>query len=80
MQNIRMWITRDAEQLLHRMADQFSAILVTGARQSGKTSLLRHLYPHAAYLSLDLPDLPNSGTYCSISCLQKHFLQFDNSR
>ncbi len=55
MQNIRMWITRDAEQLLHRMADQFSAILVTGARQSGKTSLLRHLYPHAAYLSLDLP-------------------------
>jgi hypothetical protein len=37
------------------MAEQFPAVLVTGARQTGKTSLLRHLYPQAAYLSLDLP-------------------------
>ena len=37
------------------MAEQFPAVLVTGARQTGKTSLLRHLYPRAAYLSLDLP-------------------------
>ncbi len=37
------------------MARQFPAVLVTGARQAGKTSLLRHLYPQASYLSLDLP-------------------------
>ena len=37
------------------MAEQFPAVLVTGARQTGKTSLLRHLYPQASYLSLDLP-------------------------
>jgi hypothetical protein len=50
-----MWITRRAETLLRRMARQFPAVLVTGARQSGKTSLLRHVYPRASYLSLDLP-------------------------
>lgn len=37
------------------MARQFPAVLVTGARQAGKTSLLRHLYPQISYLSLDLP-------------------------
>jgi predicted AAA+ superfamily ATPase len=50
-----MWIPRYAEQLLPRMARQFPAVLVTGVRQAGKTSLLRHLYPKASYLSLDLP-------------------------
>ena len=37
------------------MAGQFPAILVTGARQVGKTSLLRHLFPEASYLTLDFP-------------------------
>jgi len=37
------------------MAGQFPAVLVTGARQAGKTSILRHLYPRTSYLSLDLP-------------------------
>lgn len=50
-----MWIARRAEDLLRRMAGQFPAVLITGARQAGKTSILRHAYPHAAYLSLDLP-------------------------
>jgi hypothetical protein len=50
-----MWIDRNSEILVRRMAEQFPAVLVTGARQTGKTSLLRHLYPQAAYLSLDLP-------------------------
>ncbi|MEW6683038.1 MAG: ATP-binding protein [Nitrospirota bacterium] len=50
-----MWIARESESLVRRMARQFPAVLVTGARQTGKTSLLRHLYPRASYLSLDLP-------------------------
>jgi predicted AAA+ superfamily ATPase len=36
------------------MAKQFPAVLITGARQTGKTSLLRQLYPSASYVTLDL--------------------------
>jgi len=50
-----MWIDRHSEILVRRMAEQFPAVLITGVRQAGKTSLLRHLYPAASYLSLDLP-------------------------
>ena len=50
-----MWIARHSEKLLQRMAGQLPAVLVTGARQAGKTSILRHLYPQDSYLTLDLP-------------------------
>lgn len=50
-----MWIERDCEKLLKKMAAQFPAVLVTGARQAGKTSLLRRLFPGASYLTLDFP-------------------------
>lgn len=50
-----MWIERKVQPLIRRMAKQFPAVLLTGARQTGKTSLLRHLYPGASYLTLDLP-------------------------
>ena len=50
-----MWIDRHSEILVRRMAEQFPAVLITGVRQAGKTSLLRHLYPAVSYLSLDLP-------------------------
>ncbi len=50
-----MWIERRQADRLQRMTRQFPAVLVTGARQTGKTSLLRHSFPKAAFVSLDLP-------------------------
>ncbi len=50
-----MWIHRHSEKLILRMARQFPALLVTGTRQAGKTSILRHLFPQSSFLSLDLP-------------------------
>ena len=50
-----MWIERDAQRKLARFARQFKVVLVTGLRQSGKTSLLTRLYPNARFVTLDDP-------------------------
>ena len=38
-----MWIQREIEPVLRSLAESRPAVVVTGARQSGKTSLLRAL-------------------------------------
>ncbi len=50
-----MWIERDAQETLTRLAHQFKVVFVTGVRQSGKTSLLQHSYPRARFVTLDDP-------------------------
>lgn len=50
-----MWISRKYESILRELLSQFPAVVLTGARQVGKTSLVRHLFPEAEYISLDLP-------------------------
>ena len=55
LQIIRMWIKRKYEHTLASMVEQFPAVVVTGARQVGKTSLVRQVLPEFGYASLDLP-------------------------
>jgi hypothetical protein len=50
-----VWIDRSLADRLVGAAQHFPALLVTGARQTGKTSILRHTFPAAPYVSLDLP-------------------------
>ena len=40
---------------MRRLATHFPAVAVTGARQTGKTTLLTKLFPDHHYVSLDLP-------------------------
>ncbi|HEX7668021.1 MAG TPA: AAA family ATPase, partial [Polyangiaceae bacterium] len=47
--------TLDAQML--RAVRAFSAVVLTGPRRSGKTSLLRHLFPEATYVLLEDPDI-----------------------
>lgn len=54
------------------MAGQFPAVLVTGARQAGKTSLLRYLYPNASYLTLDLPSNAEAARTAPDALLEKY--------
>ena len=50
-----MWIPRDIESRLLRSAKTRPVIVLTGARQTGKTSTFRRLFPYYAFVPLDLP-------------------------
>ena len=49
------YIRRVLETQVQRAARNFPAVVLTGPRRAGKTSLLRHLLPHAEYFLLDDP-------------------------
>ena len=52
-----MYIRREIEATLHYLAEHFPAVVVGGARQTGKTTLVRHAAGEAAYVTLDHPRL-----------------------
>lgn len=47
------YIKRDLEVTIQEAAKYFPVITVTGPRQSGKTTMLKHLFPHLHYYSLE---------------------------
>jgi len=50
-----MWIPRDVESHLLRSAKTRPVVVLTGARQTGKTSTFLRLFPSYEFVSLDLP-------------------------
>lgn len=54
----QIYISRDIENIVKATARQFPALIITGPRQSGKTTLLKHLFSkHHGYVSMDDPGL-----------------------
>ena len=49
-------IIRAAGKKIRELASGFPAVVVTGPRQSGKTTLVKHLFPDKPYLLLEDPD------------------------
>lgn len=49
-------LQREQSTLLQHYAKQFRAVLVVGPRQSGKTTLVRTVFPKKPYASLEDPD------------------------
>lgn len=50
-----MWIQREIETTLSDLASKRPAIILTGCRQAGKTSLLKNIFREHNYISLDVP-------------------------
>lgn len=46
-------IKRQAEKELRILSKQFKAIAIVGPRQSGKTTLARHVFYNLPYISLE---------------------------
>lgn len=50
-------INREAEQKIRDLASKFKAVAITGPRQSGKTTLVKGIFPDKPYHSLENPDV-----------------------
>lgn len=55
------YIKRNIEATVNKAAKMFSTVLITGARQVGKTTLLKHMTSDIPYLTLDDPILLQSA-------------------
>lgn len=52
-----MIVKRNIEDRLREMTRKFPIVSLTGPRQSGKTTLLRSMFPEYRYVSLENPDI-----------------------
>lgn len=60
-----------ADRIL-KAAQHFPVVVLTGARQVGKTTLLRSLFPRHSYVSLDLPSEAAAAERDPIGFLARH--------
>ena len=67
-----MWIKRDIEEPLKAFSKERPASIITGGRQTGKTSLLLHLFPDIKYVSLDIPRVAEEAEESGEGFLQKN--------
>lgn len=55
--NPTQFIPREIESHLLRLSTMYPIVTVTGPRQSGKTTLVRKLFPNFDYINLEIPDV-----------------------
>ncbi len=69
----RPYIPRALEPVLRKAAAEFPAVVLTGPRQSGKTTLLKHVFGAASgYVSLEPPDVRAAADADPRGFLQMH--------
>ena len=66
------YIHRELSSVLEEAYRYFSVITVTGPRQSGKTTLIRNLFPHLPYYSLESLDIRSCAENDPIAFLNQN--------
>ena len=66
------WYRRELEKTVQKEAARRPAVLVTGSRQAGKTSLLQRALPDYTYVSLDLPRIAEEAESAGEAFLTRH--------
>jgi predicted AAA+ superfamily ATPase len=56
VEGLPMFVSRDIADKLRQLAAGFPAVFLTGPRQSGKSTLLKHTFPDYDYVSLEETD------------------------
>jgi predicted AAA+ superfamily ATPase len=69
---MHMWIPRYLEEHLRRSARTRPIVVLTGARQTGKTSTLKRLFPDFHFVSLDLPTEAEQAEKEPVAFLERH--------
>jgi predicted AAA+ superfamily ATPase len=67
-----MWINRSLAPELVKLAEQYPAIVLTGPRQVGKTSLLERCFPGYRYVTLDYAQNAESAETSPLEFLQRN--------
>jgi uncharacterized protein len=70
--DLPMWIRREIEALVRRRVDERPVVVITGARQTGKTSLVQRLFADREFVSLDLPSEAEQAEHDPRGFLSRH--------
>jgi uncharacterized protein len=54
---MKKYIHRTIEKVIIESVEDFPVVILTGARQTGKSTLLKHLFPDYKYITLDYPNI-----------------------
>ena len=66
------YISRELTSVIEEAYRYFSVITITGPRQSGKTTLIRYIFPNLSYYSLENPDVLSYAENDPIAFLTQH--------
>lgn len=67
-----LYLTRSIEEIITEASQYFSVIPVTGPRQSGKSTLLKHLFPNVPKYSLKDVNIREFAEHDPIAFLRQH--------
>ena len=66
------YISRDLANVIDEASRYFPVITLTGPRQSGKTTMLRHQFPNLPYVSLENPNIKEYATNDAVGFLNQY--------